>query len=132
MSNLSLPKMTYANLNSVLGSTKWGRAQLAYATTIERVNDAIYVKHHENVIAVLEPDSVYVTNCGYETSTTANRLRKILSDNSIPFSVRIKQFSMRLIRVADWQGPLAKQVDEGSFYRATFKPLAGTSSWYLA
>jgi hypothetical protein len=95
MSNLTLPVMTYDNLSHVLGG-RWHK-QVAYATSIERVGSAIYVKHHENVIAVLEPDSVYVTKCGWDSDTTANRLRKILSDNRVPFTVRIRQYSMYLL-----------------------------------
>jgi hypothetical protein len=88
--------MTFASLDKRLG-TKW-RVPLAYATYAERVNGDVYVKHHTSVIAVLSPDEVYVTNAGYETSTTATRLRQILRDNHIPYTVRIQQFRMRLAR----------------------------------
>lgn len=89
MSNLKLPTMTYDNLDALLGST-W-RKEIAYATHAERVSDEqIFVKHHASVIAVLSPEQVYVTQAGYNTSTTYNRLRQILRDNDIPWTVRIQ------------------------------------------
>ena len=95
MSNLKLPTMSYSSLSDLVGS-KW-RVPLAYATHAERVGDAIYVKHHESVIAVIEPDRVWITNAGYASSTTANRLRTILRDNQIRFTVCIRQYSMWLM-----------------------------------
>ena len=115
MSNLNLPTMTYANLSHVLG----GRPSkaVAYATTIERVGQAIYVKHHASVIAVLEPDLVYVTNAGYESSTTTNRIQQILRANGIPWSVRIRNFSNVIAR--NFEGTFEP------FTRATFDRLPG-------
>lgn len=120
MSNLNLPRMTYTNLSLTMGGRN--HRQIAYATTLERVGPAIYVKHHSNVIAVLEPDQVYVTKCGWDSPTTANRLRTILHDNEIPYRVRIFKGEMRLDHLQ--RGYI------GEFDRATFTRTA--SEWTRA
>lgn len=96
MSNLKLPTMTHANLRKLLG--KRPSIKLAYATEAhaEHGSDRISVTQHDNVIAVLTGDTLYVDNCGYDSATTANRLRKILHDNGLDYYVRIRDFGMRL------------------------------------
>lgn len=96
MSNLKLPTMTHKNLSKMLG--KRPSLKLAYATEAhkEHGSDIITVTQHGNVIATLTPQTVHIDNCGYDTTTTATRLRKILSDNGITYYVRIKQYAMRL------------------------------------
>lgn len=100
MSNLKLPVMTFDALakNVKPGQTR----KLAYATEAYRseAGDTIKVKQHGNTIAVLSHKSVFVDNCGWDTNTTATRIRKVLDDNSIPYYVRIKNFSMRLYNTA--------------------------------
>lgn len=95
MSNLKLPTMTYDNLSKLLG----GRSAktLAYATTAERhANGNIIVRQHGNAIAELSPDTLYIDQCGWDSSTTANRLRKVMADNEVGYYVRIRDFGMRL------------------------------------
>ncbi len=96
MSNLKLPTMTHENLRKMLG--KRSERTIAYATKIhsEHGADVITVTQHGNVIATLTPGMVHIDNCGYATTTTATRLRKILADNGIGYYVRIKQYAMRL------------------------------------
>lgn len=96
MSNLKLPTMTFEALSKTLKAG--GDRKLAYATVATRSEDGkkIFISQHGNVIATLAPDSVSIDNCGYDTTTTATRLRKILSDNGITYYVRIKQYAMRL------------------------------------
>lgn len=96
MSNLKLPTMTHKNLRAMMG--KRSSLKLAYATEAhaEHGSDVITITQHGNTIAILTPDTVTIDNCGYATTTTATRLRKILSDNGIDYYVRIKNFSMRL------------------------------------
>lgn len=100
MSNLKLPRMTFVALakNVKPGQTR----KLAYATEAHRseAGDTIKIKQHGNTIAILTPTSLYVTNCGYSTGTTATRLRKILDDNETDYYVRIRNFEMRLYNKA--------------------------------
>lgn len=96
MSNLKLPTMTHQNLRKILGKRE--ERTIAYATKIhgEHGSEVITVTQHGNPIAILTPDTLYVDNCGYATTTTATRLRKILADNDAGYYVRIKQYAMRL------------------------------------
>ena len=89
MSNLNLPQMTYDNLSSLLNGRE---KQIAYATTAYAHDGYVSVYHHSSLIAEIHRDEVILTNAGYESSTTTNRLQHILRDNQIPYSVRIKQF----------------------------------------
>lgn len=111
MSNLKLPTMTHDNLSKLLG----GRSAktLAYATTAERSGDSIIIRQHGNAIAELTPSQVTVDTCGYDTSTTANRLRTIMHDNSLGYYVRIRDFGMRLFNAE------RTEIDS-AFHRATF------------
>lgn len=96
MSNLKLPTMTYDNLHKILAKSKKSLVKVAYATEVMSTANGISVLQHGNVIAELTPDTLYIDNCGYDTTTTATRLRKILADNGIGYYVRIKQYAMRL------------------------------------
>ena len=99
MSNIKMPTMTYDNLDTILGKSE--EKTICYATKITRwANGAIAVRQHGNTIAVLSPLALFVTNCGWDSSTTANRLRKIMGDNKIGYYVRIRDFGMRLFNSA--------------------------------
>jgi hypothetical protein len=99
MSNLKLPMMTFESLMRS-GHTK----TLAYATTAELVpsddngktDDYIVIRHHGTVIAEIAGQWVYVTNAGYDSSTTRSRIHKILSDNG-NFGVTQRQHVQHLI-----------------------------------
>ena len=96
MSNLKLPTMSYDNLTKL---AKGYETKIAYATTIERYDDSparIVIRQHGNMIAQVTPDIIVIDNCGYDSSTTANRLRKIMQDNMLGYYVRIRDFEMRL------------------------------------
>lgn len=95
MSNLKLPTMTYLNLTRLLGKKNF--VKLAYATTAERRGESIAVFQHDNLIAEFNHDSVYLTNAGWHSTTTATRLRKIFQDNHSTYSVRIRDYRMRLL-----------------------------------
>lgn len=111
MSNLKMPTMTYENLSKILGSKS--EKKICYATEIASYPGGIRVTQHGNTIANISESSVMVTNAGWDSSTTANRLRKIMNDNNIGFYVRVRNFGMRLF------APNHTEVDS-SFHQATF------------
>lgn len=121
MSNLKLPTMTYDNLSKLIGS-KTART-LAYATTAERSSDgSIIVRQHGNAIAELTPKTITVDQCGWDSTTTANRLRMVMRDNDLGYYVRIRDFGMRLYNAEH------TEIDS-TFHRATFIKLEGV--WAL-
>jgi hypothetical protein len=83
--------MTASNLNKIVKSGK--ETKLAYATTAERYwNDAeadykFIIRHHDNVIAVIGHDRISLSNAGWDSRTTSDRLNRICADNEMPFSV---------------------------------------------
>lgn len=95
MSNLKLPTMSFSALMARYSLTS-KPTKLAYATTAEYVNGHIVIRQHGNRIAVITHDIIVIDNCGYDSSTTANRLRKIMHDNNLGYYVRIRDFEMRL------------------------------------
>lgn len=101
MSNLTLPKMTYATLKGMLSNAhlkgQW-RVKLAYETTIEYDNDgkAIIVRHHNNSIALIGPDWFTICGAGWNSQTTATRLRAILNDNQTALPPADSGFDDRL------------------------------------
>lgn len=84
MSNLNLPKMTFGNLAALVG--KPGHSvKLAYATYAYLARDRSYVEviHHNTKIGELRDNGdVFVTNAGYTSSTTRNRIHTILKHNT--------------------------------------------------
>lgn len=86
MSNLKLPTMTFVELESLCEYSHKTKT-LAYATTAEYVakdgsTDAyVIIRHHGTVIAEIARGWVYVTNSGYDSQTTRERIHKILTDN---------------------------------------------------
>lgn len=94
MSNLNLPRMTYANL-ATLTRARTDRVKLAYETTAERVRasngaswDAFLIRHHGNAIAEIGPDYFTLDNGGWNSRTTADRLQRILRDNGANYAAR--------------------------------------------
>lgn len=94
MSNLKLPTMTHENLSKLVPVGKIRK--LAYATEARHHTDGtIVVTQHGNIIATMTTDSLYVSNAGWDSTTTATRLRKILGDNKTGYYVRIRDYGMR-------------------------------------
>ena len=94
MSNLNLPRMTYANL-ATLTRGRIDRVKLAYETTVERMRasngaswDVFLIRHHGNAIAEIGPDYFTLDNGGWNSRTTADRLQRILKDNGANYSAR--------------------------------------------
>lgn len=69
-----------------------GQAQtIGYATTAERLSIGLLrIRHHGSAIADihynpdLEPTLIWVSNAGYDSMTTRDRLNQVLRDNGVP------------------------------------------------
>lgn len=123
MSNLNLPTLTYAALAPRI---KDGQTlHIGYMTTASKEAglgnaDFIFIKHHYNVIAVLYKDgTVYISNAGWSSSTTRNRINHILRDNDI--DARVNQCKGEQVLRAHGEF-------EGAFSNATFDHTGGLSA----
>lgn len=96
MSNLSLPKMTYANLAPKLTAGK--TRTLAYETKAQLCSGGgVAILHHGHTIAMLGSDGhLYVTNAGWSSSTTRGRIHTILTDNQAGWSLGQKNWEQVL------------------------------------
>lgn len=87
MRGLSLPKMTFVTLNGMLqnAALKGQRSlQIAFATTIEYATDGnVVVLHHGTPIAHIGRTWYTVSNAGWHTSTTMDRIDKVICDNQV-------------------------------------------------
>jgi len=102
MSNLKLPTMSFYNLCKIAIPAKGEWKKIAYETYVRyRVREsdnglrqfiAIDVRHHHTVIATIQDKTVTLDNGGYVSSTTTNRMNRVLRDNRVPFSVAIRNF----------------------------------------
>jgi hypothetical protein len=126
MSNLEFATKTRpVNLKNFLakGKNKWER-KLAYATVVSSsplYPDTYYIHHHGNTIAEIEPFNVTVTNAGYGTPTTRNRINKILRDNNINAVLIQENFKQKFF----FNG----ETITNNFYAASFEMVAGI--WVL-
>ena len=86
MSNLKLENVTdYATAKAFIGNRD--RAKLGHNTYLYRsIAERFYVEYHGNMIVEYRVDSTYVSNCGWHTRTTTNRLNKLTK-----MSFRIRQ-----------------------------------------
>jgi len=87
MSNLKLPTLTFDALKAHIlgGRNKHSRAvannTVAYLYEDGSTNEAIVVMHHGSVIAALTPYSLTVTNAGYGSASTRERVNGFLDSN---------------------------------------------------
>lgn len=87
MSNLKLPTLTFDALKAhVLGGrTKTERTvannTVAYLYEADSTNETIVVRHHGSTIATLTPYSLTVTNAGYGSASTRERVNGFLDSN---------------------------------------------------
>ena len=84
MTNLIFPNASYESLMRQLEPTGGEVKKIAYKTQAaidRRVNVAIW--HHGNPIALIGKDSVRLSNAGFHTRTTADRLHRIARDNGV-------------------------------------------------
>lgn len=94
MSNLNLGNVSFDMLRGRLGGRY--NIKLAYATeatqSIQDGETVVRIYHHDTMIAELTKDSVRVSNRGYDSSTTRNRIHSILRGNGAPIGVTQKNF----------------------------------------
>lgn len=85
MSNLKLPEMDYFTLRQIANDPDskvvGGWIKLAYQTWIRRDGAHVLVKHHDTVIADISQTAVKLFHEGHHSSTTANRMNRILYAN---------------------------------------------------
>lgn len=125
MSNLKLPTLTYAALADRI---KDGQTlHIGYMTTAEKVGglgdaEFIMIRHHYSTIAVLYKDgTVYITNAGYDSSTTRNRINHVLRDNNIRAGVTQRKGVQTLV-IRPEQPALFHSTEHADFINATFSP----------
>ena len=90
MSNLKLPPMSFDHL-STMEVPRSGK--IAHNTWIKRSPDWVEVIYHSTAIAIIYRDGVKITNGGWPTRTTADRLHAIMRDNGLG-SINIRQGEM--------------------------------------
>ena len=90
MSNLQLPCMSFENL-STMNAPQSGK--IAHNTWIRRNPDSVEVIYHSTTIATIYRDKVVISNGGWATRTTADRLNAITRDNGMGY-VNIRQGEM--------------------------------------
>ena len=90
MSNLKLPRMSFDNLSTMRVPAS---GKIAHNTWIRRNPDSVEVIYHTTTIATIYRDKVEISNGGWPTVTTANRLNAITRDNGMGY-VNIRQGEM--------------------------------------
>lgn len=90
MSNLKLPCMSFENLSTMKFPAS---GKIAHNTWIRRFPDCVEVIYHATVIAIVYSDKVAISNGGWHTVTTANRLNAITRDNGLGY-VNIRKGEM--------------------------------------
>lgn len=104
MSNLTLKRMNTKSLEKYVTESRNPIVSLGYNTDVERYKYSEYgrpaldyvIRYHNNAIAWLGDWEVQVSNAGWGTATTRNRLNMILRDNNIPATVGQKNNSQTL------------------------------------
>lgn len=109
MSNLKLPPMSFDHL-STMEVPRSGK--IAHNTWIKRSPDWVEVIYHTTAIAIIYRDKVKITNGGWATRTTADRLHAITRDNGYG-SINIRQGEMLYTRKGGKFGPDSVLVSSG-------------------
>lgn len=89
-----LPNLSYNNLRDLMGTRS--RKNVGYATvaTWEPNSRKFTLFHHGSAIAVIRRNRVEVSNAGWASVTTADRMSSALKDNSCGVSVGITNGEM--------------------------------------
>ena len=90
MSNLKLPRMSFYNLATMKVPAS---GKIAHNTWIKRYATSVEVIYHTTVIAILRPGRIEISNGGWSTRTTSDRLNAITRDNGYGH-VNIRQGEM--------------------------------------
>lgn len=115
MSNLKLPNFEYNSIKDSLPAkypysklvayktqgevaSLWKRVKSndenPYGYTTEERELYVVIYHHNNRIAEIGPDNIWVSNAGWASKTTAQRLTAILRDNGYNYPIRIRNYEM--------------------------------------
>jgi len=97
MSNLKLPSLEYANLLK-LASAGESWVKIGYETYVRRDSESshvVKVRHHSTVIANVSATKVQAFSGGYHSTTTANRLNRIIYPNC-GFHIGIKNGALEI------------------------------------
>lgn len=94
MTNLKLPSLNYPELAELLRNRGSWEVTIGYKTkaTLWHTSPGypeIEVLHHGNEIASIEPYKIWLSNAGWHSATTADRLNRIAKDNGLPIRVTI-------------------------------------------
>lgn len=90
MSKLKLPRMSFDNLTTMRVPAS---GKIAHNTWIRHNSDNVEVIYHTTVIAIIYRHKVMISNGGWATRTTADRLNAIMRDNGFG-CVNIRQGEM--------------------------------------
>jgi len=92
-------KITEESINAFLNRTNFSKANMI----VKNENEETRLKLHGNTIAILnENNELFITNCGWESNTTKERL------NALPnVSIRQKNFEW-FLNGELWNGELTK------------------------
>ena len=101
MSNLKLPCMSFENLTTMHVPAS---GKIAHNTWIRRNSDNVEVIYHATVIAIVYRDRVVISNGGWATRTTADRINAVTRANGFGF-VNIRQGEMFYTPNGDEFGP---------------------------
>ena len=109
MSNLKLPRMSFDNLSTMRVPAS---GKIAHNTWVRRFPDCVEVIYHTTTIATLYRGRVLISNGGWSTRTTADRLNAILRDNGFGH-VNIRRGEMLYTPKGDKIGPDSTVVNGG-------------------
>ena len=109
MSNLKLPRMSFDNLSTMKVPAS---GKIAHNTWIRRFSDCVEVIYHTTVIAIIYPGRVAISNGGWATRTTADRLSAITRDNGFGH-INIRQGEMFYTPKGGKLGPDSTVVNGG-------------------
>lgn len=107
MTNLKFPDTSYNSLCRKFPNTDLGK-HFAYATTIDTVtiteeglgSPVFVIRHHGSEIALICETKVYVSNAGWTSKTTIDRIHRILTDNATGYGACIRQGESKFINHA--------------------------------
>ena len=132
MSNLKLPTMTIENLKRVHSRD----GKIGYKTDIMWNTDKtkVGIYHHDSLIAVIDESGtagyeriVSVSNAGWDSKTTIDRLNRILRDNTAWCGARIRNFNAELVNYSYYNGTCLA-FNGHRFYSVIHSPTSYTDS----
>lgn len=122
-------------LRDLIRRSRNGVGKVGHNTEALPFGTGYIVKYHDNTIAEIYDYSVTVTNAGWGTSTTRDRINQILSSNGVQFYTAQRNHHQVLVKRnmeivgADHNGnPIQERVHRqvtDEFNGATFRMVAG-------